>query len=141
MTARLMDVPAEIGVCVTSQIAGTRRLDAFIALARFRGAKAKWNDKLELIAKQAVRLGERRNMALHDVWDLSTPEEPLRLGATARRKLRLMSTPVPTQELLGLVKDIYDMSWEFNDIAVQSSTKFIQSLMVRKRRKGAMDVV
>jgi hypothetical protein len=117
MTAHLMDVTVEIGTCVLSQAPGLRRLDAFIALAKYRNAKVKDIGKLDEIAKRAAVLGQRRNRALHDVWDLSNPEEPLRREATARRKLRFMSIPVSTQELLDVVKDIYDMSWQFLDIA------------------------
>jgi hypothetical protein len=41
----------------------------------------------------------------------------VRLEATARRKLRLMSIPHSTKELIGLVNDIYSMLGQFDDIA------------------------
>ena len=116
--AHFLRVDVAASICVTAQMLGPRsRLDAFIALARLRGAKAKWNDDLEALAKDATSLGERRNRVLHDMWDLSNPEEPKRREATAKKKLRLLDVHEPTSKLLEFVSEFYAFSSRFDDIA------------------------
>jgi hypothetical protein len=75
----LMNLPAHVSVCLTGQMVGSwQRLDAFIALVRAFGANAKWNAKLERLAKDAKGWAEQRNRAVHDVWDLTEPNWPSR---------------------------------------------------------------
>jgi hypothetical protein len=91
----------EVGVCLTSQIAGiSRKLDAYIALAKLRGAAPALSKQLEGFAKDTIGLAEQRNRYIHDVWTLSQyPKPASRLEATARRKLRLKQIDTPGSEL------------------------------------------
>lgn len=126
--ARLMGVGIAASVCVTAQMIGPRsRLDAFIALVRLRGAKSKWNDDLEKLAKVATGLSERRNRVIHDMWDLSNPEEPKRKEATARRTLRLLDVHEPTYKLFGLVSEIYAFAAKLDDIALEIFNEIVFS--------------
>jgi hypothetical protein len=110
--------PPAVTACVTSQMVGPRsRLDAFIALARLLGARKKWNRALEEFANDAIGLGERRNRAVHDVWDLSQPTTPRRLEATAKKTLRLLKVHVPTSELIELAAQIGELANRFDDLA------------------------
>jgi hypothetical protein len=111
-------IDTEIGMCFTSQMMGSRpRMDAFIALVRHLGAKKKWNAILEDLARDVVALSESRNRAVHDVWQMEEPSRPLRLEASARRKLRIVQVHVPTAELMTLAQNITDLQMRFDDIA------------------------
>ena len=104
----------DIATCFTAQMIGIRpRLDAYIALVKYRGAHKRWDASLEKFAQRAVALAERRNRVIHDMWILDEPERPLRLEGTARRKLRIDPVPVSTRELLALVYDIRQFTTEF----------------------------
>lgn len=117
------EVKFEIGVCFTAQMVGPRpRMDSFIALTRHLGANKKWNKILEDFAKDVQKLAEQRNRAVHDVWELSEPATPHRLEATARRSLRIMPVHVPTEELMNLTRNIYDLHQRFEDIASEIFT-------------------
>jgi hypothetical protein len=110
--------PPEVTVCLTAQMIGPRpRLDAFIALARFLGAEEKRIKVLTKLAEKARGLGEFRNRAVHDVWDLSQPTTPRRLEATAQKMLRLLKVHEPTNELLGLAAKIDQLTSRFDDLA------------------------
>jgi hypothetical protein len=114
----LMNVPDYIGVCLTGQMIGHGpRLDAFIALARVSGSRKKWNKKLEDFAGRAKSFADRRNRAVHDVWILKKPTNPIRREATAKRTVRLLEIQVPTQELLDRVMAIDDFESEFGQLA------------------------
>ncbi len=83
----LINRPGNVGVCLTGQMIGPGpRISAFIALVRELGSKSKWNQKLEDMAKDAIAMSESRNRAIHDVWNLSEPSQPLRQEATAKKK-------------------------------------------------------
>jgi hypothetical protein len=111
-------VKPEIGVCLTGQMIGPRpRLDAFIALVRHGGARTRWNNPLETLANDATALGEQRNRAVHDMWDLREPTIPTRREATARMKVRLLDVHVPTKDLIALAEKIYKLSERVDDIA------------------------
>ena len=111
-------VDTEVGVCFTGQMIGARpRIDGFIALARHRGAARKWNKKLGELAKYAQALGEQRNRAVHDVWELSDPMTPHRLEATARQTVRVLPVHVPTQDLLDLGSHIAQLEQRFDKTA------------------------
>src|ERR1700719_460078 len=54
------------GYCFTAQVIGpARKLDAYISVARLRGAD-KFIPELESFVKDTVGLGERRNRVVHD---------------------------------------------------------------------------
>ena len=111
-------IETEIGVCFTAQMLGSRpRIDGFIALVRYLGANKKWNERLEEFAKDAQGLGEQRNRAVHDVWDMSESSSPRRLEATARRLVRVLKVHVPTNELLRLAENIEALRKRFDDLA------------------------
>jgi hypothetical protein len=99
------------GVCFTSQIPGSgRKLDAYIALARLKGADRTVSE-LNDFAKDAQGLQEQRNRIVHDPWVGLT--KPHRLEATARRKLRLEFIPVSTEEVLEVAAKIIALEKRF----------------------------
>lgn len=104
----------EVGVCFTGQMIGPRpRIDAFVALVRHLGVSKNWNAKLDDFANDARKLGEGRNRALHDVWDMTNPQLPQRREATARGTVRYLSVHQPTEKLISLVKHIHDLTAKF----------------------------
>lgn len=114
----LADVRAEIVVCFTAQIMGSRgKLDAFISLANHLGASPISLTKLNKLASDTVGLAEQRNRAVHDVWILDDPDDPKRFEATAKRKLRLGPIPVATKDLRKLADRIDDHASKFDKIA------------------------
>ncbi len=119
----------EAGICFTGQMIGPRpRIDAFIALVRLKGLNGrKWNEKLEEIAKGATGLAEQRNRAVHDVWDVSHPEKPQRIEATARRTVRSTLVHVPTTELLDLEVAILRFGERFDEMAYQITDELFSS--------------
>jgi hypothetical protein len=111
-------VTTEVGVCFTGQMIGPRpRLDAFIALARHFCPKSKHLKPLEDFAKDIVGLAEQRNRAVHDVWELTDPQQPQRYEATAKKTVRVLKIHVPTSKLLRLVENIKNKRDEFNKLA------------------------
>jgi len=114
--ATFAGLTSEIGVCFTGQMIGPRpRIDAFIALVRHLGAKPKWNDRLEKLSVCAQSLGEQRNRALHDVWDMREPSQPQRKEATARKIVKVLSFHEPTDKLLRLVQKIDAFRKKFDE--------------------------
>jgi hypothetical protein len=108
----------EIGACFTGQMLGSRpRVEGFIALARYLGAAKRWNEPLEMFAKDVQALSEQRNRAVHDVWDMHLPSSPLRFEISAKRVVRVLQIHVPTQELLHLVRNINVLGRRFEDLA------------------------
>jgi hypothetical protein len=70
----------------TAQLIGaSRRLDAYISIARARGSK-KFNEKLEAFAKETIALSERRNRVIHDPWTFFHNGKHSRFELTARRR-------------------------------------------------------
>jgi hypothetical protein len=64
----LAQIPQQTGLCLTAQIGGSaRKLDAYIAIARLRGAD-KFMGELDALAKATTALSERRNRVVHDPW-------------------------------------------------------------------------
>ena len=105
-TLKFGEIDIPIGICLTAQIVGpTRKLDAFIALARYKGISKRLLEDLLAFAKDARGLGEQRNRTIHDVWYF-TPNSPHRVEATATKVLRLLHIPVTTEELLRLDQNI-----------------------------------
>src|SRR6476660_4636024 len=81
--AAAAEVTDEVAVCFTAQMIGFRqRIDAFIALVRYRGARKRWNDALEKFARRGQSVAVRRNRVIHDVWIVDKDHDmPLRLEA------------------------------------------------------------
>lgn len=112
------NVKAHVGVCFTAQFLGPRaRIDAFIALVKQSGASKRWNQQLEDFAKDVVAIGEKRNRAVHDVWVLNEPSQPIRLEFSARRKVRIEQIPASTDSLKELVFKIAALRGFFEHIA------------------------
>jgi hypothetical protein len=100
----LADIPVKVGICFTSQVAGTaRKIDAYIALAKLQGA-SKTLSALNEFAKDTHGLAEQRNRILHDPWIGAT--NPHRLEATAKKTLRLEFIPTSTDTVLALANKI-----------------------------------
>ncbi|MGC9953208.1 MAG: hypothetical protein ABSD21_02890 [Rhizomicrobium sp.] len=115
---RLAHIEPSIGACITAQIAGSgRKLDAFISLSGFLRASAPSANDWEKFASKVAGVAERRNRVVHDPWFLIDPENPIRLEATARKKLRLEMILVPTTEVNKLAKDIEKLRAKFEDMA------------------------
>jgi hypothetical protein len=116
----LADLPDGIGACFTAQVLGSRgRVDCFIALVRHLGASGKWNTQLEEFATEVVKLGEQRNRAVHDIWQLDNPSEPHRLEVSAKRSVRIAILHVPTRWLLDLEAKIIAIDARFHGLAAQ----------------------
>jgi hypothetical protein len=102
-------LPRQAGYCLTSQIAGSgRKLDAYVAIARLRGAD-KFASTLEQFLKDTAALAERRNRVVHDPWfffEIGSEAFARRLEITARRKLRQTLVPVGVVEIIGLAGEI-----------------------------------
>jgi hypothetical protein len=111
------DTSRDIGVCLTSQIAGSgRKIDALVSLIRFRGVSDPSPKAFEAFSKKAAGLAEQRNRVAHDLWDLSDPELPRQLTATARKKLILQVKPVHTEQLFRLSESIRTLSKELDSM-------------------------
>jgi hypothetical protein len=109
---RLGKINHEAGVCLTAQVAGSgRKLDAYIAIAQLRGAKKVMIAKLHEFAKDTKGLAEQRNRVVHDPWQGS--QNPHRLEATARGKLKLEFVHVPTAAVLELSQKISVLAERF----------------------------
>jgi len=116
-TIEIAKVPAEVGICITSQISGSaRKLDAYIAPARHLGAK-KALPKLNAFANTTTALAERRKRVVHDPWVLDNDTRvAARLEATARKALRFLTVPVGTAEIAKLSVEIAEHINNFDAI-------------------------
>jgi hypothetical protein len=77
---RFAEIWGDVGVCLTSQIAGpARKIDALISLIRLRGVSDPSPETLDVFSKKVQGLAEQRNRVAHDLWDLSDPKLPARL--------------------------------------------------------------
>jgi hypothetical protein len=119
-TLEIAGIQHEQGSCLTAQIAGSgRKLDAFISIVRLVGVKTPSAQVLEDFSKRTTGLAEQRNRAIHDPWDLSNPDDPKRIEATARKKLRLKKVHISTDNLAKLAGDIATLKNEFEQLAEQ----------------------
>ncbi|MGH7109902.1 MAG: hypothetical protein ACREFK_05685 [Stellaceae bacterium] len=110
----LGEISQEPGFCLTAQVIGpARKWDAYIAVARFRGA-TRFLDQLNSLSRETSTLSERRNRVVHDVWYFFNAEKtPHRLEVTARRILRNQLVPTATESVLQLMQDIHDHAKKF----------------------------
>jgi hypothetical protein len=112
-TLMLAGIKTEPGLCLTAQVIGpARKLDAYIAIARLRGAD-KFMKELDAFAKEAVILAERRNRVVHDPWFLVAVDSPYRLETTVRRKLRHLRVEMSKEEILKINQDIENLLTKF----------------------------
>jgi hypothetical protein len=103
----LAKIESPLAFCFTAQIAGSaRKLDAYIAIAKERGA-ASFAGELESFSKRTAGLSERRNRVIHDPWDVVGPIAK-RFEVTARRKLKYGDVPVGPDALPELHNDIHE---------------------------------
>jgi hypothetical protein len=99
-------LPAQTGRCVASQsTAPARKLDAYIAIARLRGAEAFISDLVKL-AQETTSLAEQRNRVVHDPWMSIHAGGAERLESTARKKLRYEHVSVSLEQMDALVERI-----------------------------------
>jgi hypothetical protein len=112
----LAQISSPAVLCFTSQVAGPgRKLDAYIALARLRGA-SNMMKALHQLAKDAMGVAERRNRVVHDPWLLLGQGGPFRVETTARRKLRNEYIPVSAAEMAKLSEDVLALIERFIDL-------------------------
>jgi hypothetical protein len=112
----LAQIPYDVGLCFTAQVMGSsRKLDAYIALARLRGAAILAGD-LEKFAKDTAGLAERRNRVVHDPWIAFSLEGGFRLEMTARRMLRHIIIETGTENVVQLANDITTHCGRLTDI-------------------------
>jgi hypothetical protein len=110
----LANIDVKAGVCFTAQIFGIgRKLDAFIALAKLKGASSKLIEDMHTFATAVRNLGVQRDRVVHDVWRFPHPNPPLRFEATAVKSLRLIEIAVPTEQLQRLNSHIEDLPHRF----------------------------
>src|SRR5260221_12717725 len=106
LTLKLGNIPQDPGLCLTAQVSGhARKLDAYIAIARLRGAD-KFNGELETFAQETSPLAERRNRVVHDPWLLFFKDGAQRLETNARKKLRHQLVAMSKEDILKLANDI-----------------------------------
>ena len=109
-------LPAQAGRCVASQItAPARKLDAYIAIARLRGADV-FVSELERFAKDTTSLAEQRNRVVHDPWMRIHEGGAERLESTARRKLRYEHVSVSLEQMDALVERIREHHDKLTDL-------------------------
>jgi hypothetical protein len=112
---RLAGVDSDVGVCLTSQIAGIgRKLDAYIALSRLRKLPSELIDRLNKFSQKAAGLGEKRNRFVHDIWFFNHPGPPERLEATARKLLRFEYIPTKTDDIVRFAWELGDLNGDFD---------------------------
>jgi hypothetical protein len=105
-TISLARITTTMGFCLTAQVIGpARKLDAYIAVARERGA-GRFMDELDKFAKDTAGFAERRNRAVHDPWIVLGQNPARRFEITARRRLKALSVPVTESELSNLMTEI-----------------------------------
>ncbi len=113
-SVELAQIQRSIGACFTAQISGiARKLDAYISLARQRGAKPGTISELCEFATDAGRVAEQRNRIVHDPWVLDDPLNPTRVEITARKKVRVEWIPVSTSEVGDVTKRILELMNRF----------------------------
>lgn len=113
----IAEIEPETGACFTSQMFGARpRADAFIALVKHLSiSEEKWEKALAKFAKDVMSLGEQRNRAVHDIWDMGDPFNPQRVEVSARKKLRYLSISEPTEKLITLAQHIGELTRRFDE--------------------------
>jgi hypothetical protein len=99
-TVLLAGFDADTGACLTAQIAGpARKLDAYIALARLRGASDDTMKKLGKFLEQTFSIGEKRNRIVHDQWYVFPSGPAIRFEITARKKLIMRHEKHTTEDI------------------------------------------
>lgn len=114
---QLAKVNQDAGFCLTSQIMGSsRKLDAFISIAKLRGA-SELAGELDTFAKKTTKLAERRNRIVHDPIAYGDDNiSLLQLEVSARKSLIKREKAITTDKLLEFMKDLYAHWKQFEDI-------------------------
>ena len=103
LALELANIDDPAGLCFTAQISGwARKLDAYLAVARLRGAKRSVGTPFDAFAKAISGLAEQRNRVVHDPWLLEDGIPPQRLEISARKKLRSQMVTASTDEIIEL---------------------------------------
>jgi hypothetical protein len=99
----------EVGVRLTAKNRGSgAKLKALISLCRHRGIPTDLLEALNDFKIVTLRLNERRNRTMHDIWFLN-PTVPSRLEVTVRGKLvRIVDVPTSAEELLAFADEIME---------------------------------
>lgn len=107
----LANLTGRVGACLTAQVSGhARKMDAYIALSRLRGADDTLIRRLNKFAVQAQGMAERRNRVVHDPWmAMGVLASPHRLEVTARKKVVLKGVLMLTADVLKLAEEIDDL--------------------------------
>ena len=108
----------DVAMCLTAQIVGaSRKLDAYIAVARFGGTN--FLAELDEFAKATTALAERRNRIIHDPWLVFDREDANRFEVTARRTLRAQLVPMSLIDIRKCHSDILAHSEKFDEIGMR----------------------
>jgi hypothetical protein len=117
LSVRLARAPENEGACLTAQIAGSaRKLDAYISLARERGASKKTIKDLCDFAKDTTGLQEQRNRIVHDQWMVYPSGFARRLEITARKKLIAEFIPHQTETVTQFMAKIREHISRLEDL-------------------------
>jgi hypothetical protein len=95
-----------------------RKLDAYISLARLRGADKRTVEKLMTFARDTAGLQEQRNRVVHDQWMIFPGGSAHRYEITARKKLIAEYIDHPTDDLKRLVQTIRRHMNRFEELAM-----------------------
>jgi hypothetical protein len=115
-TLELGRIPFQAGSCLTAQIFGpARKLDAYIAIARLRGADS-FLPELERFSKDATSIAEQRNRVVHDPWITFQIGTASCIEITARRKFRHLLIEVSTTEIVDLYQKIIALTERFSEL-------------------------
>jgi hypothetical protein len=115
----LANVAPALGACMTSQIFTLHaRLNALLALLKFRKADAELITKVNKFAEQVRDAQEARNRMAHDLWLLDTfnPGTMGKMRVTAEKALRFHIKSFPLEELKADVEKINVRRLEFGEI-------------------------
>jgi hypothetical protein len=128
-TLELAGIPFERGVCLTAQISGSaRKLNAYIATARYLGAQETAIKQLNKFAKETTGLAERRNRIVHDPWLWEKGSVPSMLEVTAQKVLRYHVVPVPTESIDKLARSIMEHTSNFDALHKKIVTEIAAKL-------------
>ncbi|NUJ80969.1 hypothetical protein HUN39_13185 [Methylocystis sp. FS] len=94
------------GFCLTSQVIGSaRKIDAFIAISKLRGASM-MNGEFEKFAKSTAALSEKRNRVIHDPWCEDDDGSVTKTEVSARRLFKFEILESDIEQLRRLFSDI-----------------------------------
>jgi hypothetical protein len=115
---KLAGLEGDVGVCLTSQVSGhARKLDAYVALMRLRGADDAAIKQMNKLAEKARGIAEQRNRVVHDPWMArGALDVPHRMEASARKVAVLKLVPMLTEEVQQLIGVIDELWSEFSAI-------------------------